>query len=105
MLSDPDRHALLGNELLLTLSAQVEEFYEAYCLQRKLRDGAHKMVKAYTANPGSREAKESLGEATKGYKECTEVRSREPLNPSITFRLGVSLRDSSEAEILFSLFL
>ncbi|XP_038157063.1 rho family-interacting cell polarization regulator 1 isoform X3 [Cyprinodon tularosa] len=52
--------------------SKVEEFYEAYCLQRKLRDGAHKMVKAYTANPGSREAKESLGEATKGYKECTE---------------------------------
>ncbi|XP_023204482.1 rho family-interacting cell polarization regulator 1 isoform X1 [Xiphophorus maculatus] len=52
--------------------SKVEEFYEAYCLQRKLRDGAHKIVKAYTANPGSKEAKESLGEASKGYKECTE---------------------------------
>ncbi|KAM4734702.1 rho family-interacting cell polarization regulator 1 isoform 2-T2 [Anableps anableps] len=52
--------------------SKIEEFYEAYCLQRKLRDGAHKMVKAYTANPGSKEAKESLGEASKGYKECTE---------------------------------
>ncbi|MED6235760.1 Rho -interacting cell polarization regulator 1, partial [Ataeniobius toweri] len=52
--------------------SKIEEFYEAYCLQRKLRDGAHKMVKAYSANPGSKEAKESMGEATKGYKECTE---------------------------------
>ncbi|XP_054888981.1 rho family-interacting cell polarization regulator 1 isoform X2 [Poeciliopsis prolifica] len=52
--------------------SKVEEFYEAYCLQRKLRDGAHNMMKAYTANPGSKEAKDSLGEASKGYKECTE---------------------------------
>lgn len=52
--------------------SKIEEFYEAYCLQRKLRDGAHKMVKAYTANPGSKEAKESLGEASRGHKECTE---------------------------------
>ncbi|XP_007577801.1 protein FAM65B isoform X4 [Poecilia formosa] len=53
--------------------SKVEEFYETYCLHRKLRDGAHKIMKAYTANPGSKEAKESLGEASKGYKECTEI--------------------------------
>ncbi|XP_021167391.2 rho family-interacting cell polarization regulator 1 isoform X2 [Fundulus heteroclitus] len=52
--------------------SKIEEFYEAYCVQRKLRDGANKMVKAFTANPGSKDAKESLGEATKGYKEYTE---------------------------------
>ena len=54
--------------------SQIEELYEAYCLQRRLRDGANKMVKAYTASPGSKEARESLAEANKGYKEYTEVR-------------------------------
>ncbi|XP_045892469.1 rho family-interacting cell polarization regulator 1 isoform X1 [Micropterus dolomieu] len=52
--------------------SKIEELYEAYCLQRRLRDGANKMVKAYTASPGSKEARESLGEANKGYKEYTE---------------------------------
>uniref|UniRef100_A0A3Q2UZV4 RHO family interacting cell polarization regulator 1 n=1 Tax=Haplochromis burtoni TaxID=8153 RepID=A0A3Q2UZV4_HAPBU len=51
---------------------QIEEFYESYCMQRRLRDGANKMVKAYTASSGSKEAKESLAEASKGYKEYTE---------------------------------
>lgn len=53
---------------------QMEELYEAYCLQKRLRDGAKKMVKAYTTSPGSKEARESLAEANKGYKEYTEVR-------------------------------
>ncbi|XP_044049146.1 rho family-interacting cell polarization regulator 1 isoform X2 [Siniperca chuatsi] len=52
--------------------SKIEELYEAYCLQRRLRDGANKMVKAYTASPGSKEARESLAEAIKGYKEYTE---------------------------------
>lgn len=34
------------------------------------------MVKAYTASPGSKEARESLTEANKGYKEYTEVRGQ-----------------------------
>lgn len=55
------------------LLLQVEELYEAYCLQRRLRDGANKMVKAYTTSPGSKEARESLAEANRGYKEYTEV--------------------------------
>ncbi|KAK1875717.1 Rho family-interacting cell polarization regulator 1, partial [Dissostichus eleginoides] len=50
----------------------IEELYEAYCLQRRLRDGANKMVKAYTTSVSSKEAKESLAEANKGYKEYTE---------------------------------
>lgn len=59
------------------LSLQIDELYEAYCIQRRLRDGAHNMVKAYsTGSPGSREARESLAEASKGYKEYTEVRQR-----------------------------
>ncbi|XP_070763464.1 rho family-interacting cell polarization regulator 1 [Enoplosus armatus] len=52
--------------------SKIEELYEAYCLQRRLRDGANKMVKAFTASPGSKEARESLAEANKGYKEYTE---------------------------------
>lgn len=54
---------------------QIDELYEAYCMQRRLRDGANKMVKAYTDSQGSREARESLSEANKGYKEYTEVRN------------------------------
>uniref|UniRef100_A0A9J8AWU9 RHO family interacting cell polarization regulator 1 n=2 Tax=Cyprinus carpio TaxID=7962 RepID=A0A9J8AWU9_CYPCA len=50
----------------------IDELYEAYCMQRRLRDGADKMVKAYTASPGSREARESLSEANKSFKEYTE---------------------------------
>uniref|UniRef100_A0A8C3ULU7 Rho family-interacting cell polarization regulator 1 n=1 Tax=Catharus ustulatus TaxID=91951 RepID=A0A8C3ULU7_CATUS len=52
-------------------ASKIDELYEAYCIQRRLRDGAHNMVKAYsTGSPGSREARESLAEASKGYKEC-----------------------------------
>ncbi|XP_076847875.1 rho family-interacting cell polarization regulator 1 isoform X2 [Brachyhypopomus gauderio] len=52
--------------------SKIDELYEAYCMQRRLRDGADKMVKAYTASPGSREARESLSEANKGFREYTE---------------------------------
>ncbi|XP_023697703.1 rho family-interacting cell polarization regulator 1-like isoform X2 [Paramormyrops kingsleyae] len=52
--------------------SKVDELYEAYCMQRRLRDGASRMVKAYTSSPGSREARESLTEAHKGYREYTE---------------------------------
>lgn len=51
----------------------MEELYDAYCIQRRLRDGASKMVAAFNSATGSREARESLSEANKGYKECTEV--------------------------------
>lgn len=47
--------------------------YDAYCIQRRLRDGASKMVAAFNSTTGSREARESLSEANKGYRECTEV--------------------------------
>ncbi|KAI5098239.1 protein FAM65A isoform X2, partial [Silurus meridionalis] len=52
--------------------SKIDELYEAYCMQRKLQDGANKMVKAFTASTGSREARESLSEANKGFKEYTE---------------------------------
>uniref|UniRef100_A0A8C6LRB4 RHO family interacting cell polarization regulator 1 n=1 Tax=Nothobranchius furzeri TaxID=105023 RepID=A0A8C6LRB4_NOTFU len=50
----------------------IEELYEVYSRQRRLRDGAKKMMKAYTASLGSKEAKESLLEASKEHKEYTE---------------------------------
>ncbi|XP_055010716.1 rho family-interacting cell polarization regulator 1-like isoform X2 [Boleophthalmus pectinirostris] len=52
--------------------SKVEELYDAYCIQRRLRDGASKMVAAFNLTSGSREARESLSEANKGYRECTE---------------------------------
>lgn len=61
---------------LSPLFPQIEELYEAYCLQRRLRDGANKLAKAFNASQISKEAKESLAEANKGYKEYTEVRRR-----------------------------
>lgn len=67
---------LLSNNNFPTFFWQIEELYEAYCLQWRLRDGANKMVKAYTDSSGSKEARESLAEANKGYKEYTEVRGQ-----------------------------
>ncbi|XP_013883315.1 protein FAM65A [Austrofundulus limnaeus] len=52
--------------------SKVEELYDAYCIQRRLRDGASKMVAAFNSATGSREARESLSEANKGYREYTE---------------------------------
>ncbi|XP_067342343.1 rho family-interacting cell polarization regulator 1-like isoform X2 [Channa argus] len=52
--------------------SKVEELYDAYCIQRRVRDGASKMVAAFNSATGSKEARESLSEANKGYKECTE---------------------------------
>lgn len=52
----------------------MEELYDAYCIQRRVRDGASKMVAAFNSATGSKEARESLSEANKGFRECTEVR-------------------------------
>ncbi|XP_046897436.1 rho family-interacting cell polarization regulator 2-like isoform X3 [Hypomesus transpacificus] len=52
--------------------SKVEELYDAYCLQRRLRDGASKMVAAFNSASNSKEARESLSEATRGYREYTE---------------------------------
>lgn len=62
---------------------QVEELYDAYCIQRRLRDGASKMVAAFNSATGSREARESLSEANKGYREYTEA-SGWPPDPRTT---------------------
>ncbi|KAJ0002121.1 hypothetical protein NQD34_001917 [Periophthalmus magnuspinnatus] len=58
------------------VDVQVEELYDAYCIQRRLRDGASKMVAAFNLASGSREARESLSEANKGYKECTKLNTK-----------------------------
>ncbi|XP_071237357.1 rho family-interacting cell polarization regulator 1-like isoform X2 [Salvelinus alpinus] len=52
--------------------SKVEELYDAYCMQRRLRDGASKMVAAFNTATGSKEARESLNEANRGYREYTE---------------------------------
>ncbi|XP_034143486.1 rho family-interacting cell polarization regulator 1-like isoform X2 [Esox lucius] len=52
--------------------SKVEELYDAYRMQRRLRDGASKMVTAFNSASGSKEARESLSEANRGYREYTE---------------------------------
>ncbi|XP_053322684.1 rho family-interacting cell polarization regulator 2 isoform X2 [Spea bombifrons] len=52
--------------------SKVDELYEAYCIQRRLREGAIKMKQAFAASPSSKAARESLSEISKSYKEYTE---------------------------------
>ncbi|XP_072267696.1 rho family-interacting cell polarization regulator 2 isoform X3 [Pyxicephalus adspersus] len=52
--------------------SKVDELYEAYCIQRRLREGASKMKQAFAASPSSRAARESLSEINKSFKEYTE---------------------------------
>ncbi|XP_060100111.1 rho family-interacting cell polarization regulator 2 [Heteronotia binoei] len=52
--------------------SKVDELFEAYCIQRRLRDGASKMKQAFGLSPASKAARESLSEISKSYKEYTE---------------------------------
>ncbi|KAM5167712.1 rho family-interacting cell polarization regulator 2 isoform 1-T1 [Callospermophilus lateralis] len=52
--------------------SKVDELYEAYCIQRRLQDGASKMKQAFAVSPTSRAARESLSEISRSYKEYTE---------------------------------
>ncbi|XP_077126110.1 rho family-interacting cell polarization regulator 2 isoform X4 [Ranitomeya variabilis] len=52
--------------------SKFDELYEAYCIQRRLREGACKMKQAFAVSPSSRAARESLSEINKSYKEYTE---------------------------------
>ncbi|XP_036591602.1 rho family-interacting cell polarization regulator 2 isoform X2 [Trichosurus vulpecula] len=52
--------------------SKVDELYEAYCIQRRLQDGASKMKQAFATSPASKAAKESLSEINRSYKEYTE---------------------------------
>ncbi|XP_008589931.1 PREDICTED: protein FAM65B-like [Galeopterus variegatus] len=52
--------------------SKVDELYEAYCIQRRLQDGASKMKQAFANSPASKAARESLSEINRSYKEYTE---------------------------------
>ncbi|KAM6101540.1 rho family-interacting cell polarization regulator 2 isoform 3-T3 [Theristicus caerulescens] len=52
--------------------SKVDELYEAYCIQRRLCDGASKMKQAFAMSPASKAARESLAEINRSYKEYTE---------------------------------
>ncbi|XP_033617780.1 rho family-interacting cell polarization regulator 2 isoform X3 [Fukomys damarensis] len=52
--------------------SKVDELYEAYCIQRRLQDGASKMKQAFAMSPASKAARESLSEINRSYKEYTE---------------------------------
>ncbi|XP_006872890.1 PREDICTED: protein FAM65B isoform X3 [Chrysochloris asiatica] len=52
--------------------SKVDELYEAYCIQRRLQDGASKMKQAFATSPASKAARESLCEINRSYKEYTE---------------------------------
>ncbi|XP_070253667.1 rho family-interacting cell polarization regulator 2 isoform X4 [Myotis yumanensis] len=52
--------------------SKVDELYEAYCIQRRLQDGASKMKQAFASSPNSKAARESLAEVHRSHKEYTE---------------------------------
>ncbi|XP_051948892.1 rho family-interacting cell polarization regulator 2-like isoform X2 [Xyrauchen texanus] len=52
--------------------SKVDELYEGFCIQSRLRDGASKMKQAFTASPSTRGTRESLSEVNRRYKEYTE---------------------------------
>lgn len=52
---------------------KVEELYEAYCIQCRLRDGATNMKHAFSLSPSTKASRESLVELYKNFQECTEV--------------------------------
>ncbi|XP_074940642.1 rho family-interacting cell polarization regulator 2 isoform X2 [Phalacrocorax aristotelis] len=52
--------------------SKVDELYEAYCIQRRLCDGASKMKQAFAMSPTSKAARESLAEINRSHKEYTE---------------------------------
>uniref|UniRef100_A0A663MXF4 RIPOR family member 3 n=1 Tax=Athene cunicularia TaxID=194338 RepID=A0A663MXF4_ATHCN len=51
---------------------KVEELYEAYCIQCRLRDGATNMKHAFSLSPSTKASRESLVELYKNFQECTE---------------------------------
>ncbi|NXC30264.1 RIPR3 protein, partial [Campylorhamphus procurvoides] len=52
--------------------SKVEELYEAYCIQCRLRDGATNMKHAFSLCPSTKASRESLVELYKNFQECTE---------------------------------
>lgn len=52
--------------------SKVEELYEAYSIQCRLRDGASNMKHAFSLFPSTKASRESLVELYKNLQECTE---------------------------------
>lgn len=81
----------------LPVPRQVDELYEGYCIQCRLRDGASNMQRAFSRCPPSRASRESLQELGRSLQECTEVgrqweRGRAPAGPSFGGRGSWALR-------------
>lgn len=52
--------------------SKVDELYEAFCIQCRLRDGAIRMKQAFSSSPSTKGTKESIAEVNRRYKEYTE---------------------------------
>ncbi|KAM6147717.1 RIPOR family member 3 [Erethizon dorsatum] len=52
--------------------SKVDELYEGYCIQCRLRDGASNMQRAFSRCPPSRASRESLQELGRSLHECSE---------------------------------
>ncbi|NXR42963.1 RIPR3 protein, partial [Zosterops hypoxanthus] len=52
--------------------SKVEELYEAYCIQCRLRDGATNMKQAFSLSPATKASRDSLLELYRNVQECTE---------------------------------
>lgn len=60
----------------------MDELYEAFCIQSRLREGAIRMKQAFSSSPSTKATKESIAEVNRRHKEYTEVPSpRPPLRP------------------------
>lgn len=57
----------------LCVCFQVDELYEAFCIQSRLREGASRMKQAFSSSPSTKGTKESIAEVNRRYKEYTEV--------------------------------
>uniref|UniRef100_A0A3P8WPC2 Rho family-interacting cell polarization regulator 2 n=1 Tax=Cynoglossus semilaevis TaxID=244447 RepID=A0A3P8WPC2_CYNSE len=56
--------------------SKVDELYEAFCIQSRLRDGASRMKQAFSSSPSTKGTKESIAEVNRRYKEYTEFTSK-----------------------------
>ncbi|XP_075962157.1 rho family-interacting cell polarization regulator 2 isoform X2 [Anarhichas minor] len=52
--------------------SKVDELYEAFCIQSRLRDGASRMKQAFSSSPSTKGTKESIAEVNRRYKEYSE---------------------------------
>ncbi|XP_075702073.1 RIPOR family member 3 isoform X2 [Rhinoderma darwinii] len=52
--------------------SKIEELYETYCIQWRLRVGACNMKQAFSLSPSTKASRESLLELCKNFQECTE---------------------------------